>query len=149
MPVPAWRVQTVAADFTRIDSWDIPLVLADTDRFVDMYNFLINIDPVDASLLTKGLFKMRYKVGGYWGWDAENAWLPIPETGENSLTERLSVEDHAKNLNPQVLVVKNKAGRLRTVYLFDTEALLEISNKTIYALLHFGLEEDRRITMSQ
>lgn len=148
MPRSAWRVHTIAADFTRIDSWDVPLALTDTDRFVDVYHFLMSLDPVDSSLLTKWLFQLRYKVGGYFGWDDENAWPPIPETGESSLTERLSAADQAKNLNPQELVISHKAGRLRTVYLFDTEALLEISNATIYALLHFGLEDDRRITLS-
>ena len=144
----AWRVDTLAADFTRIDSWDVPLALTDTDRFVDVYHFLMGLDPVDSSLFTKWLFQLRYKVGGYFGWDDENAWLPIPETGESSLADRLSEVDKAKNLNPQGLVISHNAGRLRAVYLFDTEALLEISNATIYALLHFGLEDDRRITLS-
>ncbi len=60
-----WRVHTVAADFTRIDFWDVPLTLTDTDRFVDVYHFLMSLDPVDSSLFTKWLFQLRYKVGGY------------------------------------------------------------------------------------
>ena len=143
-----WRVNSLAKDFSMIDSWDIPLELSDKDKFTEIQKFLMTIDPTDSSSITRYLFKIRYKIGSYFAWDDENSWPSIPETGEQSLTERLCKEDHARNLNKNVEIIKNNAGRLRTVYLFENEALLEVSNKTIYALLHFSLDENRHVKLS-
>jgi hypothetical protein len=70
------------------------------------------------------------------GWDSAPDSKPIPGCAERLVAERLNSSDRAANRfgldEPSPLPV----AKIRPVYRFDQEALWEISNDTVHALMH-------------
>lgn len=130
-----FRVHQLASDFTLLDTWTLP-VLGEPDAFPDFLRFMASIDPA-GSRLASWLFRLRFWLGQVFGWDA-GAPLPIPGCRETSVRERLTPEDLARHVPGAWTPNALDRAAPNVVYRFEDEALLEITNRTVHALLHLG-----------
>jgi len=128
-----WRVHTLAADFELLDVWRFEVRL-DARRGFDTFleTYWKAIHAVERSPLSR----MRVAIGRVMGWDAAPNSRPIPGCVEHLVAERLDAADRARNRfaadEPSPLPV----AKVRSVYRFDDEALWEVSNDTVHALMH-------------
>jgi Protein of unknown function (DUF2867) len=149
-----WRVHTLAPDFELLDLWELPLD-ADPLRgesFADFLRVFIAsgteswpvyrlrptslADATHAARLggAAALLWLRRALGRVFALDADRA-LAIPGRSEQRVRERLDDADRARDLG----VLPSRVGSaFEPVYAFDDEALLEIANRTIHALLHLS-----------
>lgn len=131
-----WRVHTLAPDFQVLDVWQYELgpgtpVLADVlDCFWSVF-----IELGERSVLAR----TRLRVGRWMKWDDHDFTLPIPGCSERSVGERLTGDDRAASQASTDAPSPIESPVVRTVYLFDDEALFEGSNDTIHLLLHIGI----------
>lgn len=130
-----WRVHTLAPDFELLDVWRFDLA----ERAIDLPSLLRSFWKAAAGIGDSWLGRARVRIGQLLGWDDHDFTRPIPGCVETSLAERLSPTDRSENRagddEPSPLAV----ARVKTVYRFDHEALYEVSNDTIHALLHVGI----------
>jgi len=156
-----WRVHELASDFALIDLWEIP-IRADPskgERFHDF--FRVFIQRADATSAAPGyrvaprsvgdlaqllrlvgfraLLGLRRVLGTLFGWDRDES-LAIPGCTETSLRERLSTADRERDRSVEFSSPTTQLP-FRSVYVFEDEALLEVSNRTIHALLHLSRVE--------
>ncbi len=134
-----WRVHTLAADFELLDVWRFevrPGGPRGFDAFLDTYWEAIHA--MERSVLSR----VRVVVGRVMGWDDHPNSRPIPGCAEHLVAERLDATDRARNRftvdEPSPLPV----AKLRPVYRFDDEALYEVSNDTVHALMHVSCALD-------
>jgi hypothetical protein len=132
-----WRVHTLAADFEVIDVWRFDLRGGEGSfaRFVEV--FWAEMGEAERWTLSR----LRLALGRLMGWDKAPNSLPIPGCTETSVAERLSPADRAKNQAREGEPSPLPAAAVKTVYRFDEEALFEVSNDTVHALLHLGQVE--------
>jgi hypothetical protein len=130
-----WRVHTLVPDFELIDVWRFELRL-EPERGFDVFlaTFWAAIRAIEHSWLSR----IRVAVGRTMGWDAKPHSRPIPGGIEHSVAERLDDADRAQNRVPADAASPLPVARVRSIYLFDDEALYEVSNDTVHALLHLG-----------
>ncbi len=130
-----WRVHTLAADFELIDLWRFELQL---DRVRGFDAFLEVYWQVIRAVERTPLFQMRVAIGRAMGWDSAPNSKPIPGCAEHLVAERLNDSDRASNLfgpdEPSPLPI----AEFRPVYRFNQEALWEVSNDTVHALMHLS-----------
>jgi hypothetical protein len=128
-----WRVHGVAPDFELLDVWlfDLGAGPASLDEF--LVCFWTGASDVAGSWLAR----IRLWVGRVLGWDDHELTLPIPGCEEFSVAARLSPEDRAQNRADSRSPLS--AATVQPVYRFENEALYEVSNDTIHALLHVGM----------
>lgn len=147
-------MHTLAPDFELLDLWRVPLA-ADPARgecFADFLRAFVaagrGTRPVyplrvrsgaDAVHLVRlagaaGLFALRRLLGRLFRLD-EGGALPIPGRAERRVRARLDDDDRRRDRGTLPPVV---GGSFETVYAFDDEALLEIANRTVHALLHLS-----------
>ena len=136
----AWRVHEIARDFTLLDVWGFP-IRADPARhetFDDFARIVAANGPATGSAITDWLLALRTKLGATFGWDRRNHALSIPGCRETSLAARLTDADRARNRAAELHPMWHPVVDLRVVYFFEDEALVELSNDTVHALLHLG-----------
>jgi hypothetical protein len=135
-----WRVHALAADFRLLDVWRLPLD-ADPDptrgqtfdRFLRL--FLANGVQADSAL-ANALFRLRLVAGRVLGLDRPGRPPGIPGTDEPSIAVRLGPADRARDRT--AALVLDVPALAAPVYVFEEEALFEIANRTVSALLHLG-----------
>src|SRR3984893_889185 len=87
-----WRIAEVAPDFRLEDAWALP-AYGSADDFGEFVDVMSSLDPAHGpSRATRLLFSIRFRVGGWFGWDEPDEQLPIPDKSESTLRERLPVE---------------------------------------------------------
>ena len=128
-----WRVHTLAADFDLLDVWRFEVWLDERRGFnAFLETYWAAIHAVERSPLSR----MRVAIGRVMEWDAAPNRRPIPGCVEHLVAERLDAADRARNRfaadEPSPLPV----AKVRPVYRFDDEALWEVSNDTVHALMH-------------
>ena len=129
-----------AHDFHLEDLWAFEL----GDRKpADVGEFLECFWRVFGTLADGGLTKARMKIGRALRWDDHDLTLPIPGCAETSVCQRLCDDDRKRNLAAAGAPSPVPSPAVKTVYVFPDEALYELSNDTIHALLHMGLVGDR------
>ena len=133
-PMPV-RVDQLCPDFRVLDRWRVPVdcTRAEFPHFVRM--FAARGFSTD-SRLTRALFRIRFALGRALGWDAGPP-QPIPGCTETTVAARLTERGLPLAASPPVT----------PIYLFDDEALFEIANKTVHALLHLSWQ-DGEVIMS-
>ncbi|MEO7094123.1 MAG: DUF2867 domain-containing protein, partial [Polyangiales bacterium] len=89
------------------------------------------------SRLANALFRFRSALGKLFRLDPGTGTLAIPGTACATVADRLEAPDHARDQSRDFLV-PGKVSDFRPVYVFEDEALIEASNKTIHALIHLG-----------
>jgi Protein of unknown function (DUF2867) len=142
----AWRIEEIAWDFRLEDVWALPAQGARGD-FARLLEVMASLDPRKAeSRATRALFGIRYRVGGWFGWDdapvparapALRGGAPIPESTETSLRARLP-EDLR---NSAESMMKLRASGFTPLYGTELEWAAELSNRTVHAVMHVAWVE--------
>jgi Protein of unknown function (DUF2867) len=127
----AWRIGEVAPDFRLEDVWALP-AQGDLEDFATLLEVVASLDPEQSSSrATRALFGIRYRLGGWLGWDDPQQPLSIPENRETTLSARLP-EDLRGTATGVALGTKDFTPLYRT----NVEWAAEISNKTVHAVIH-------------
>src|ERR1700730_4913110 len=72
-----WRIREIAPDFTVEDVWALP-VYGRAEDFQTLLEIMASGDPANAeSLATRVLWRVRWRLGSWFGWDDVAAGLPI------------------------------------------------------------------------
>jgi hypothetical protein len=127
----AWRIREIAPDFTVEDVWALP-VYGGAEDFQRLLEVMASLDPTNrGSFATRALFRLRWRLGKWFGWDDPVAKLPIPGKRESSLADRLPDD------------LRNTAAGLRfrlftPLYRTDNEFAAELSNQTVHAVMHLA-----------
>lgn len=142
-----WIVHEITKDFELLDVWEYP-ILADKTKNQDFTLFLkvmrqppkVNVNRFFSlrALISGSLVALRWVLGEIFSLDKQINTLPIPGCKETSVKDRLSVEDQKRNLTQSAVEDGNNKFAWRTVYLYENEMLIELSNETAHALMHFG-----------
>jgi hypothetical protein len=139
-----WRIREIVPDFTLEDVWALPAQGGPED-FPALLDLVGSVDPAHGeSRATRFLWQLRDRLGGWFGLgrirvpadggsDAPAGKLPIPDTAETSLTERLP--DDLRNTAAGV-----DFGSLpfTPLYRTDVEAAAEVSNQTVHGVAHLA-----------
>lgn len=130
----AWRICDVAPDFRLEDVWALP-AQGGADDFATLLEVMVSLDPATgASLATRVLFRIRLRLGRWFGWDdAAGRQLPIPGNTETTLTVRLP-----EDLRNTATDLDLSSTRFTPLYRTDVEWAAELSNRTVHAVLHLA-----------
>jgi hypothetical protein len=128
-----WRIREIAPDFTVEDVWALP-VHGGAEDFQTLLEIMTSGDPANAeSLATRVLWRVRFCLGSWFGWDDAARRLPIPGTNETSLTARLpdDLRRTAADLGFDSLP-------FTPLYRTNVEFAAELSNQTVHAVMHLA-----------
>jgi hypothetical protein len=127
-----WRINEIAPDFRLEDVWALP-AQGGADDFATLLEVLASLDPANGeSLATRVLFSIRYRVGGWLGWDDPGDALSIPDNTETTLSARLPRDLRNTAAGDPDL---SSYGFL-PLYRTDVEWAAELSNGTVHAIMH-------------
>jgi hypothetical protein len=131
-----WRIHEIASDFTLEDVWALP-VHGRAEDFDTSLQLIVLGDPANGkSLATRLLWRVRWQLGEWFGWDDAPEKLPIPGTNEGSLADRLP-----EDLRDTVAGLNFASLPFTPVYRTDREFAAEISNKTVHGVMHLAWVE--------
>ena len=131
-----WRIAEIAPDFRLEDVWSLP-ARGKAEDFEALLAVMASLDPAHgASAATRLLFSIRYRLGGWFGWDDVSRERVIPGNAETTLSARLPGElrETATNLD------RSSSG-FRPLYRTDLEWAAELSNRTVHAVMHLAWVE--------
>jgi hypothetical protein len=131
-----WRIAEIAPDFGLEDVWALP-ARGSAEDFETLLEVMASLDPSHGeSAATRLLFALRYRLGGWFGWDDARRELPIPGNAETTLSGRLPADlrNTATNLD------RSSYG-FRPLYRTDIEWAAELSNRTVHAVMHLAWVE--------
>jgi Protein of unknown function (DUF2867) len=95
---------------------------------------MASLDPAHGeSAATRVLFSIRYRVGGWFGWDEAARQLAIPGNAETTLSARLPVD-----LRNTATDLDRSSYGFRPLYRTDDEWAAELSNRTVHAVMHLA-----------
>ena len=70
-----WRIYEVVPDFRLEDVWALP-AQGGADDFATLLEVMASLDPANGeSRATRALFSIRFRVGGWLGWEYLAPWL--------------------------------------------------------------------------
>lgn len=135
-----WRIREIASDIPLEDVWALP-AHGGAEDFQALLELLVNSDPAAAeSGPTRFLWQLRDRLGSWFDLgriaapsDGSGSGLAIPGTTETSLADRLPAD-----LRNTVGDLEFAALPFEPLYRTDTEFAAEISNRTVYGLMHLG-----------
>src|ERR1700680_1976164 len=132
----AWRIGEVAPDFRLEDVWALP-AQGGADDFATLLEVMASLDPANGeSRATRALFSIRWRVGGWFGWDDAPRPLAIPDDSESSLSARLP--EDLRNTATGLDLRSTTARRFTPLYRTDIEWAAELSNRTVHAVMHLA-----------
>ena len=124
-----WRLPEFAPDFELLDAWALP-VGGTEEEFEDLVALWSKLDPAQGSSgPSRVLFRLRERLGQWFGWDDEANTLPIPGCVESSLRDRLPPDISV------LPVAEGSQSPFVPVFRTPTEWAAEISNSTVHAVL--------------
>jgi len=127
-----WRIREIAPDFTVEDVWALP-VYGGAGDFQTLLEVMASLDPAQgASLATRLLFAVRWRLGSWFGWDDAAGQLPIPGKNEVSLTDRLPEDLRGTAADLPF------GSRFAPLFRTDVEAAAELSNQTVHGVMHLA-----------
>lgn len=135
-------INRIAPDFRLLDVWALPAE-GGPDDFGAFLDAMDTVDPVTSGpAVSSALFRIRLRLGQWFGWDDPGRKLPIPGCQETTLRDRLPDDlsgsgDGAAINTP----LRRVAGGFAPVYRTGDEAAAEISNGTVHGVLHLGWVE--------
>jgi hypothetical protein len=124
------RVHEFLHDVPLEDVWAIKLPGGGLGRTVEDLRELSIASVKTASRTVQGLFRLRSRIGAWFGWDRRR-----PEWDGESFAARLSAADRARSTVP----AGTPDGRLRLLYRFADEQLSEVRNGTVHAFWSLSL----------
>jgi Protein of unknown function (DUF2867) len=129
----AWRIREVVPDFRLEDVWALP-ARGRREDFATLLEVMASLDPAHAqSGATRALFSIRYRVGGWLGWDDAPDPPTIREDSETSLSARLP-----EDLRDTAAGSQLSATDFSALYRTDVEWAAELSNRTVHAVMHLA-----------
>jgi hypothetical protein len=129
-----WRIHEIAGDFRLEDVWALPTP-GGPDDFPRLVDMAASLDfGRSSSLAVRGLFALRWWIGGLLGWDDGTTGLGsrVP-----SLRDRLPADLRDAPAGPEFPGLP-----FRPLYLLDDEFAAEIANETMHGVLHLGWVPD-------
>jgi hypothetical protein len=131
-----WRIREIAQDFALEDVWALPAQGGPED-FGTLVDLLISGDPANGdSVATSLLWRLRSHLGSWLGWDEEAVALPIPGSGQTSLSTRLP-----DDLRGTAADLRFASLPFTALYRTDREFAAEISNRTVHGVMHLAWVE--------
>jgi len=128
-----WRICEIAPDFRLEDVWALPAE-GSADGFATLLEVMASLDPgKGASFATRALFSIRYRVGGWFGWDDTPSPLAIPDDSESTLSARLPEDLRNTATGPDL-----SSHGFVPLYRTDVEWAAELSNRTVHAVMHLA-----------
>ena len=133
-----WRIHEVVPEFTLEDVWALP-ASGSAEDFQTLVDRAVSLDPATeaASLPARALWQFRDRLGSWFGLGRISApdagGLPIPGTDETSLKGRLP-----EDLRDTAAGVKFASLPFTPLYRTDTEFAAEVSNQTVYGVMHLA-----------
>jgi len=132
----AWRIAEIAPDFRLEDVWALPAQGGPGD-FATLLEVMASLDPAHGgSRATRVLFSVRYRIGGWLGWDDAPRRLEIPDDSETTLRARLP-----EDLRDTTAGLDRSSYGFQPLYRTDVEWASEISNRTVHAVMHLAWVE--------
>jgi hypothetical protein len=129
----AWRIAEVAPDFRLEDAWELPAQGGARD-FASLLEVVGSLDPSAAeSRATRALFSIRYRIGGWLGWDEPRPKASSSEHAETTLSARLP-----RDLRGTTAGVQLRSSDFTPLYRTDVEWAAELSNRTVHAVMHLA-----------
>ncbi len=129
----AWRICEVAPDFRLEDVWALP-AQGGPDDFATLLEVMASLDPANGgSFATRALFSIRYRIGGWLGWDDALRPPAIPDDTQTSLGARLPPDLRNTAMGPDL-----SAYGFLPLYRTDVEWAAELSNRTVHAVMHLA-----------
>ena len=137
-----WVIAQIAPDFKLLDVWALPAP-GGPDDFASFLEIMASFDPANAeSAASRALFSLRYRLGGWFGWDDGTRKRPIPGCTETTLSARLPDELRGSAESPVIRGAMQRAGGgFIPLYRTDQEWAAELSNATVHAVLHLAWVE--------
>jgi hypothetical protein len=126
-----WRIHEIAKDFRLLDVWALPTP-GGPDDFPRLVRLMATFDPTQTSVLARGLFAIRWRIGRMFGLDR-------PETGLGTRVQTL------RDRVPADLAggaTGFDAHLFTPIYVTDNEFALEIANQTVHGVMHVGWVPD-------
>jgi hypothetical protein len=124
------RTHAVLHDVPLEDAWAVPLAGGGAGRTVQDVRAVMTAGLDAAPAFVKGLFWLRNRIGGLFGWDRPRAaW------GAETYASRLSPADRARSL----VAPGTPDGSFRLLYRFEDEQLDELRNSTVHAFLSLSI----------
>ncbi len=139
-----WRVHSLASDFQLLDVWRYPVEIENAIPLSCFTAFMRTQqdEMVNGPGAAGMLFRLREKMGQYFGWDEEeeedSAEPGTRSDRQRSLRHRLTEEDHEAMAETIGNHRDFMGPGFQPVYIFEEEFLLEIQNATVHALIHLG-----------
>ena len=129
----AWRICEVAPDFRLEDVWALPAQGSAGD-FPALLEVMGSLNPAHAeSRATRALFAIRWRVGGWFGWDDVPKPLAIPHDTHTTLSARLP-----EDLRNTATALNRRSTSFTPLYRTDDEWAAELSNRTVHAVMHLA-----------
>ena len=133
-----WRISEIAPDFRLEDVWALPAQGGAGD-FGTLVEVMASLDPAHgASMPTRALFWVRFRLGTSFGWDDAARKPPIPGDRATSLSARLPA-DLRGTADPRL-----SSTSFTPLYRTDDEWAAEISNRTVHAVMHLAWVEQSK-----
>jgi len=124
-----WRIHEIAPDFKVEDVWALPTP-GEEDDFPALIRGATTIETAESSsMVVRGLFALRWKLGEIFGWDEEGAGL---EARVPSLRDRLPAD--LRGTAP----AQSSSLPFKPLYLLEDEYAAEIANRTVHGVMHIG-----------
>jgi Protein of unknown function (DUF2867) len=128
-----WRIADIAPDFRLEDVWALP-ARGGVEDFGALLEVMSSLDPAHrGSVATRVLFSLRYRIGGWFGWDDAARELAIPGDPETTLSARLP-----EDLRHTAGDLDRSSYGFRPLYQTDFEWAAEVSNRTVHAVMHLA-----------
>jgi hypothetical protein len=130
-----WRIHELTHDFRLEDVWAL-LTPGGQDDFSSLVHLLARGDPSQgSSVAVRTLFAIRWKVGELLGWDDADAG---PGSRVPTLRHRLPADLRDAPSGPTF-----DALPFTPLYLLKDEWAVEITNRTVHAVMHIGWVPDQ------
>lgn len=136
-------IQKLANDFELLDVWEFPICFKETEND-SLYKFRkYAIEPTLKNAFNFSLpgllFSFRAIIGKLLGLDNNVNKLPIPNSKEISLAERMTENEKSKHSSKLDIDIRtDNFLDFRTVYSFEYETANEISNATEHTIMHYA-----------
>jgi Protein of unknown function (DUF2867) len=128
-----WVIARIAPDFKLMDVWGLP-AQGGPDDFATLLEVMASLDPASGeSRATRALFSLRYRLGGWFGWDDATSRLPVPGRAETTLSARVPKELRGTATRPDI-----GSTSFIPLYRTDDEWAAELSNRTVHAVMHLA-----------
>jgi hypothetical protein len=137
-----WLIAQIAPDFTLLDVWALP-VRGGPDDLDSALELLASFDPANVECsASRALFRLRFRLGAWFGWDDAAKKRPIPGCTETTLSARLPNPLRGSAKSRVVSdAMQRAAGGFRPLYRTNDEWAAEISNATVHGVLHLAWVE--------